>query len=174
MTREEAKEYIFECLDHDEATEIIKALCPEPCEDAVSRVEVINGLQKICDECDSEFCGDCRIDTEGTSLDSAKEMLKRLPPVTPTHTETVTEFADRCVECGNRYGRLLKQVTWIPVSERLPEEMGTYMTTIDYGEHGLVTGQRYYYGRGLKWNDECVIAWMPLPEPYNTEMECEE
>ena len=60
---------------------------------------------------------------------------------------------------------------WIPCSERLPEEMGTYMTTIDYGEHGLVTGQRYYYGRGLKWNDECVIAWMPLPEPYNAESE---
>ena len=58
---------------------------------------------------------------------------------------------------------------WIPCSERLPEEMGTYMTTIDYGEHGLVTGQRYYYGRGLKWNDECVIAWMPLPEPYKAE-----
>lgn len=60
---------------------------------------------------------------------------------------------------------------WIPVSERLPEEMGTYMTTIDYGEHGLATGQRYYYGRGLKWNDECVIAWMPLPEPYKEESE---
>ena len=58
---------------------------------------------------------------------------------------------------------------WIPCSERLPEEMGTYMTTIDYGEHGLVTGQRYYYGRGLKWNDECVIAWMPLPNPYKAE-----
>lgn len=60
---------------------------------------------------------------------------------------------------------------WIPCSERLPEEMGTYMTTIDYGEHGLATGQRYYYGRGLKWNDECVIAWLPLPEPYKAESE---
>ena len=55
---------------------------------------------------------------------------------------------------------------WIPCSEWLPEEMGTYMTTIDYGEHGLATGQRYYYGSGLQWNDECVIAWMPLPTPY--------
>ena len=60
---------------------------------------------------------------------------------------------------------------WIPVSERLPEEMGTYMTTIDYGEHGIATGQRYYYGKGLKWNDECVIAWQPHPEPYKAESE---
>lgn len=60
---------------------------------------------------------------------------------------------------------------WIPVSERLPEEMGTYMTTIDYGKHGLATGQRYYHGRDLGWADDCVIAWMPLPEPYKAESE---
>ena len=59
---------------------------------------------------------------------------------------------------------------WIPVSERLPEGMGTYMTTVDYGKHGLATGQRYYYGQGL-WEDDCVIAWMPLPQPYKAESE---
>ena len=67
--------------------------------------------------------------------------------------------------------KALEQTRWIPVSERLPKEMGTYMTTIDYGEHGLVTGQRYYHGEGLRWNDECVIAWMPLPTPYKAESE---
>ena len=56
---------------------------------------------------------------------------------------------------------------WIPVSERLPEETGTYITTLDYGEYGLAVGQRYYYGKGLGWAEEdCVIAWQPLPEPY--------
>ena len=55
---------------------------------------------------------------------------------------------------------------WIPVSEKLPKETGTYMTTIDYGEYGLATGQRYYHGEVIGWNDECVIAWQPLPEPY--------
>ena len=58
---------------------------------------------------------------------------------------------------------------WTPVSEKQPEETGTYMTTIDYGEYGLVTGQRYYHGGVLGWNDECVIAWMPLPEPWKGE-----
>jgi hypothetical protein len=52
--------------------------------------------------------------------------------------------------------------------------MGTYMTTIDYGEGVLMTGQRYYFGRDLKWNDEGVIAWMPLPEPYKAESEDKE
>ena len=59
-----------------------------------------------------------------------------------------------------------QQTQWVPVSERLPEEMGTYMTTVDYGKHGLATGQRYYHGKGLGWEDDCVIAWMPLPKPY--------
>ena len=39
------------------------------------------------------------------------------------------------------------------------------MTTIDYGKYGLEIGQKYYYGQGL-WGDDCVVAWMPLPEPY--------
>ena len=58
---------------------------------------------------------------------------------------------------------------WIPVSEKPPEETGTYITTIDYGEYGLVTGQRYYHGGVIGWNDECVIAWMPLPDPWKGE-----
>ncbi len=60
---------------------------------------------------------------------------------------------------------------WIPVSERLPEEVGTYMTTVDYEKYGIAVGQRYYHGKGLGWEDDCVIAWMPLPEPYRTESE---
>lgn len=60
---------------------------------------------------------------------------------------------------------------WIPVSERLPEETGTYITTLDYEKHGLAVGQRYYHGEQIGWDDECVIAWMPLPAPYKVESE---
>lgn len=56
---------------------------------------------------------------------------------------------------------------WIPVSERLPED-GTYITTLD----GELVGQKEPF-TGMcgiengKWDDEdCVIAWMPLPKPY--------
>ena len=60
-----------------------------------------------------------------------------------------------------------KENGWIPVSERLPED-GTYITTLD-GE--LVGQEEPFTGmNGIengKWDDEdCVIAWMPLPEPY--------
>lgn len=60
-----------------------------------------------------------------------------------------------------------KENGWIPVSERLPED-GTYITTLD-GE--LVGQEEPFTGMcGIengKWDDEdCVIAWMYLPEPY--------
>ena len=64
---------------------------------------------------------------------------------------------------------LRQELKWIPISERLPEEMGTYITTVDYGKHGLATGQRYYHGKGLGWEDDCVTAWMPLPAPYKAQ-----
>lgn len=60
-----------------------------------------------------------------------------------------------------------KENCWIPVSERLPED-GTYITTLD----GELVGQKEPF-TGMcgiekgKWDEEdCVIAWMPLPEPY--------
>ena len=59
---------------------------------------------------------------------------------------------------------------WIPVTERLPED-GYYLTTLD-GE--LVNQEEPFTGMcGIengKWDEEgCVLAWMPLPEPYKEE-----
>lgn len=62
---------------------------------------------------------------------------------------------------------LQNQPVWIPVSERLPED-GTYITTFD----GELVGQKEPFTGPCgfedgKWDeDDCVIAWMPLPEPY--------
>ena len=61
---------------------------------------------------------------------------------------------------------------WIPVTERLPEKGNTsYLATLDYGEYGMAAGQRFFFGDNIGWNDEAVIAWMPLPEPYKGVME---
>ena len=68
----------------------IKALNQDPCEDAVSRKAVKEALRNRIGE-------------------SISDCINALPSVTPTHVETVTEFADRCIECGNRFGRLLKR-----------------------------------------------------------------
>lgn len=58
---------------------------------------------------------------------------------------------------------------WIPVSERLPETAGDYLTTTMYGEVYCD------YWTGINFNrQEVIIAWQPLPEPYKAESEDKE
>lgn len=63
----------------------IETLKQEPCEDVISRDDVYGILMR------TYFRDTC-------SYEEFKERLEQIPPVTPH--ETVTEFADRCQECG--------------------------------------------------------------------------
>lgn len=66
---------------------------------------------------------------------------------------------------------------WIPVTERLPEEKLNPITQ-DYYEYqctfylnGIYDVRSYKFGKGHWWYgagtmDDCVIAWLPRPEPY--------
>lgn len=108
MTREEMemRKLVRESdvIDKTNGTELAKAfnylwkkyIEQEPCEDCISRQAVIDLINA-----DWEY--------EGLEVE-----INNLPSVTPK-LETVTEFADRCRECGARYGKLLKQKTghWI-------------------------------------------------------------
>ena len=59
------------------------------------------------------------------------------------------------------------QGKWIPVSERLPEKGNqSYLVTVEYGEGIICSCQRFFFNDAIGWNDDCVIAWQPLPEPY--------
>ena len=88
--------------------------------------------------------------------------------------EWTIDFSNiKCSESDNKR-------EWIPVSERLPEESGRYLTYIvnEYDKKLQYIMTADYISRptpieGLSpWNvdDECasdnVVAWQPLPEPY--------
>ena len=79
--------------------EVIKILEQEPCEDAISRQATIEAFQM--------FRGYESNRTNAEWVDRIETVVEKLPPVNPT--ETVTEFADRCRECGAKYGKLLKE-----------------------------------------------------------------
>ena len=75
----------------------------------------------------------------------------------------------------------LEQTRWIPCSERLPKENGNYLAfyrTSD-GTASLEFMMVDHCNAGGGWLHEengrkaykKVIAWMPLPEPYNAESE---
>ena len=67
---------------------------------------------------------------------------------------------------------------WIPCSEMLPEEDSDYFVTLKNGHVrilGYSTTQRttypkgfYYVENGISWRQTMnpVIAWMPLPKPW--------
>ena len=79
----------------------------------------------------------------------------------------LAEYEDTDLEPAEVLQLKKNAVQWIPVAERLPED-GYYLATLD-GE--LVGQEEPFTGmcsiENGKWDDEdCVIAWMPLPEPY--------
>lgn len=91
--------------------------------------------------------------------------------LTPDDVERVNDFE------RSEAGKLLKVLgeerkkhAWIPVEERLPET-GTYLCTLDGELCGIDEPFTGMCGiENGKWDEEgCVIAWMPLPEPYRGE-----
>ena len=60
---------------------------------------------------------------------------------------------------------------WIPVSERMPEKGGAYLVTTKWkgsysGDVYTETNMAVYREKEEKWDCAGVVAWMPLPEPY--------
>lgn len=65
-----------------------------------------------------------------------------------------------------------QQTRWIPCSERLPEENGNYLVTVEANDGTASIKYQMVDHYGPKWlhegKYEKVIAWMPLPEPYQS------
>lgn len=67
---------------------------------------------------------------------------------------------------------------WIPVTKGLPEESGKYLATgcngfihlLGYSsKHKLFNSHDSFSSDDAHKNAISVLAWMPLPEPYNPE-----
>lgn len=85
------------------------------------------------------------------------------------NTPTVTPKLPTEVKKALEVLEAMKQGKWIPISERLPEKIGTYLVTLEYKEHGQGITTLWYHGEGIGWDlrvADVVTAWQPLPEPY--------
>ena len=60
---------------------------------------------------------------------------------------------------------------WIPVSERLPEKKGWYEATFISVTGARTVGLAFYSDRVEDFAVDGVIAWKPLPKPYESEDE---
>ena len=82
----------------------------EPCDDAISRDAVIKGIEELKKSpwaTANRSHGYEYLITE--ALDIVKDLCIKQEPSVTQKSETVTEFADRCRECGAKYGKLLEQ-----------------------------------------------------------------
>ena len=61
---------------------------------------------------------------------------------------------------------------WIPCSEQLPEEVGTYLVTINYHGNTYVYIDNFHPS-GWEWDAIGLtrLAWAKVPEPYKGETE---
>ena len=62
----------------------------------------------------------------------------------------------------------LKETSWIPVTERLPEKEGLYLVTKKDDYDGYIATEWFYQDKtwSTGWK---VVAWMPLPKTYEGE-----
>ena len=92
--------------------------------------------------------------------------IEILNPEHREHYESIDPVNEAC-----RMGmEALERARWIPCSERLPENA---MNVIAQFSDGTVTELRYA-GNGIfegiyEYSTRVIIAWMPLPEPYEGE-----
>jgi len=155
MTRDEAVRYFKRHIDLycvegicREAEEMaIEVLEQEPCEDAISRQAVLDCQRFIYDETGEEL-----------EVILAENVLN-LPSVTQK-SETVTEFADRCRECGAKYGKLLKQQPCEDAISRQAAIDAIYARYIGGKEAVDKAPASDHYAEGI---DEAVCAVEDLP-----------
>lgn len=146
---------IYESEDVKAYNMAIKLLKQEPCDEAISRQAVLDEI----DDTNRRGGFGCKL-----SYTRCRGHIEQLPSVTSQP------------KIGH----------WIPVSEKLPtkEEYiannGLFIVSDGnrtYAEYFDVYNSMMYFGEptmnGFRV-DRCVIAWMPLPEPYKAESEDKE
>lgn len=157
--------------------------------DTISRQAAIDAMYKLCDECDPDECGECRLvyDYRSDKSRDSIYVLEHLPAAQPEYTDAeIQKMQDleqaqieKTYQLGYEEGRNEAQ-RWIPVKEKLPEKEDRFLCTVEI-RSGNTSGlyieictfyKKPYLDEGFfKWEkglkrEENVIAWMPLPEPY--------
>jgi hypothetical protein len=135
----------------------------EPCTDCIRREDALMALT-------GEYT-----DSIGEILPKAIKRINALPPVTPQYTEAEIqkmqdlEFAE--IQKAYEIGKAENPNKWIPVSERLPEDKTAVLVWCPQYKNiycaYLEKEQWWIFGAFVQIVPNEVVAWMPLPEPYN-------
>lgn len=92
-----------------------------------------------------------------------------------SHCKECSLYPDKCMGDDCDWGAIIHinamptieaEPHWIPCSERMPEKDGYYLTTTCYRQVYCDFWNEDHFDR-----TEAVIAWMPLPKPYEVNHE---
>ena len=119
----------------------------------VSAIEIMEGYRaRLLASVSTVLDGDIK------AFDEAIEALKLMPKI-----KVIADNAENIADA-------LKSQRWIPVSEKLPSELGNYLVTYRDDLNELCVDSDFYFTireRFCCYDD--IIAWMPLPQPYKAE-----
>lgn len=143
----------------------IKALEQQPSEDCISREDILNAIEtwdKFGVNAEQKLIRWQDHYVPYVHLDDVRNAIANMPSVTP-------------------------KAGWIPCSERLPEKRKYYLITVKIDG---MNGCKPYYKIQTSWYSDgqfvvdyisdglvarrSVIAWMPLPTPYEAESKIEQ
>ena len=90
-----------------------------------------------------------------------REFLDIVFALAPNEANKIMDAFDEYVDSNEPH--------WIPTSERLPKEDGSYLVSGKWGSGKKSVGDCEFSVEDgyfqTAWNFD-VLAWMPLPEPY--------
>lgn len=116
---------------------------------------------------------DCKFErkTKMTNEEAIKKIKAYLTDYLPQEESDETE---EIIEA-------LQQPQWIPCSERVPEDDNVYEVTVKgisklegmtpEVAYAVWTGEAWIMQGVYDWRNKAVVAWMPLPKPYEEKEE---
>lgn len=129
-----------------------------------------NETSGINHDCNMRLCDGCSLNYEQGNMGEQKEALDMAIKALEqkSYKSEARRWKRRYLDLKQRIFKLEEQTSWIPVSERLPEDyihVLCQFTLNGMGECYLAHGVFHVVG-GLVMTCNEVIAWMPLPESY--------
>lgn len=120
-------------------------------------IKVIDSVQEVVIDTDTDTI------SRQQAMEEAKEWIEA---VYCDHDEIRERMAIKHVINGiKELPPAQPEPHWIPVTEGLPKEFGSYQITTTHGKVAIYVFVPDSISSHEYWK-RCVTAWMPLPEPY--------